>query len=433
MKTKYKLIFYLIFSASIVSAQTMNLSFSTYFYTWERTDSIAANSETSYLKGYQNLSLEVAKEKWSLNTSLLTQEDISNQTTPKGFNYSFYNLYVKGSNLWNVLDMKIGRQYVYAGVGNGMVDGLYLKYKAGMNKQYQLSVFGGALTPGNYDFQSYSDVNNNFIFGSAFNYYGDQGLTASLSYYLQRKQYAPYTALRINSSFITTQEEIVTDSRFQQLVGMNFSYTGKQKYTIFGKAYFDIYQSKFYQTELNFSYPYKNFRVSADYTYREAQLTYNTTFWTMAQYWPLSHYQEIEGSVDYTLKNGINLFATLSDVIYIDDNGLKYQAGFKKADYGLYYVGYSGYSGESNGAVGYVYHNFIPSLLSANLTLNYSNYSIGEYSDGKTNQFSGIIGVTYRPLPTLAIDAQGQFITNEIYSIDSRFLIGVNYRLFSKF
>jgi hypothetical protein len=432
MKTKYKLVLLLILISAIAEAQTINLSMSAYFYSWERTDSVAANSETSYLKGYQNLSLEVAKDKWSLNTSLLTQEDMV-ASTGDGFDYSFYNLYVKGSNLWKVLDMKIGRQYVYAGVGNGMVDGLYLKYKGGMNKQYQLSVFGGALTPGNYDFQSYSDFNNNFIFGSAFNYYGDQGLTASLSYFLQRKQYAPYTAPRINTSYITIDEEIVTDSKYKQLIGLNFSYTGKQKYTLFGKAYYDLYIDKFYQTELNFSYPYKNFRISADYTYRTAQLTYNTTFWTMAQYWPLSHYQEIEGSVDYYLKNGINLFATISDVIYIDDNGLKYQAGFKKADYGLYYVGYSGYSGVSNGFTGYVYHNFIPSALSANLTLNYSNYYIGNYSVTHENQFSCLLGLTYRPITTLSIDAQGQFITNEIYSIDSRFLVGLNYRLFSKF
>lgn len=432
MKTIYKLILILFLISAIAEAQTINFRLSTYFYSWERADSISGDIETSHLKGYQNMLLDITDKKWSLNTSLLTQEDIVNESGD-GFDYSFYNLYIKGSNLWNALDVKIGRQYVFAGVGNGSVDGLSLRYKAGMKKQYQLSVFGGALTPGNYDFQSYSDLNNNFIFGSTFYYYGDQGLTSSVSYYLKRKKYDPYYAPRIDSNFVTTQELIVTDSRDQQLVGFNINYTGKQKYNIFGKAYYDIYLSKFYQAEFNISYPIKNFTISADYTYRGAQLTYNTTFWTMAQFWPLSHYQQVEGSIDYALKNGINLFASISDVIYIDDNALKYEAGFKNPWYGLYYVGYSGYTGESNGAVGYVYHELVRSKLSGNLTLNYSNYKLGEYATQSEDQFSGMLGITYRPSPQFSIDAQGQFLTNMIYKTDTRFLIGATYRLFSKF
>ena len=434
MKTNYKLVLFLLFISAIANAQTMNLRLSTYFYSWERADSTNPDFETSHLKGYQNMLLGVTdkSKKWSFNTSLLAQEDIVNESGD-GFDYSFYNLYIKGSNLWNALDVIIGRQYVFAGVGNGSVDGLNLRYKAGMKKQYQLSVFGGALTPGNYDFQSYSDFGNNFIFGSTFNYYGDQGLTASLSYYLKRKKYDPYYAPRIDSSFLTTQELIVTDSRDQQLTGFNISYTGKQNYTLFGKAYYDIYLKKFYQAEFNFSYPIKNFRISADYMYRGAQLTYNTTFWTMAQFWPLSHYQRVEGSMDYTLKNGINLFASLADILYIDDNSLEYQLGFKNSWYGLYYIGYSGYAGESNGAVGYIYKELVRSKLSGNLTLNYSNYSLGNYSSARQDQFSGMLGLTYRPSPQFSIDAQGQLLTNMIYKTDTRFMLGATYRLFSKF
>ena len=344
MKTKYILILVLSFVSAIANSQTLNFKLSTYFYSWERADSTNPDFETSHLKGYQNLLMNLSQDKWSLNTSLLTQEDIVNKSGD-GFDYSFYNLYIKGSNLWNALDVGIGRQYIFAGVGNTSVDGLSLKYKAGMNKQYQISVYGGALTPGNYDFQSYPSFDNNFIFGSKFSYYGDQGFTGTLSYFLKRQKYDPYYAPRIDTMYNTTNELIVTDSKSQQLIGLNLNYEGKQKYTLYGKAYYDIYLDKFYQAEFNVSYPIKNFRISADYSYRGAQLTYNTTFWTMAQFWPLSHYQELEATVDYTLSNGIDLFGTFSNVFYIDDNSFKYQAGFKSPGYGLYYVGYSGYSG----------------------------------------------------------------------------------------
>ncbi|MEZ4824045.1 MAG: hypothetical protein R2942_17215 [Ignavibacteria bacterium] len=77
---------------------------------------VATGYETNHMKGYQNLLLGVTQDKWSLNTSLLTQEDIVNKSGD-GFDYSFYNLYIKGSNLWNALDVGIGRQYIFAGVG----------------------------------------------------------------------------------------------------------------------------------------------------------------------------------------------------------------------------------------------------------------------------------------------------------------------------
>ena len=433
MKTKYILILALFFMAAITNAQTMNFNVSTYFYSWERTDSTVAGYETTHLKGYQNLLMNLSQDKWSLNTSLLTQEDIANKSGD-GFDYSFYNIYIKGTNLWNALDVGIGRQYIFAGVGNTSVDGLSLKYKAGMNKQYQLSVYGGALTPGNYDFQSYPSFNNNFIFGSKFSYYGSQGFTGSLSYFLKRQKYDPYYAPRIDTMYNTSNELIVTDSKSQQLIGLNLNYTGKQKYTLYGKAFYDIYLNKFYQAEFNISYPVKNWRFSADYAYRGAQLTYNTTFWTMAQFWPLSHYQQLEAGIDYTLKNGMNLFATFSNVFYIDDNSFKYQAGFKSPAYGIYYIGYSGYSGESNGAVGYFYQQLVPDKLSGNVTLNYSNYNLGDYSSSPNeNQFSAMLGLAYRPNRQFTIDAQGQLMTNRIYSVDTRFLLGVTYRLFTKF
>ena len=52
----------------------------------------------------------------------------------RGFAYRFYNLYVKGSNLFGVLDVKLGRQNIFAGTGKGTLDGLNLKVKAGKTK-----------------------------------------------------------------------------------------------------------------------------------------------------------------------------------------------------------------------------------------------------------------------------------------------------------
>ncbi|MBK8553492.1 MAG: hypothetical protein IPL53_21470 [Ignavibacteria bacterium] len=85
----------------------MNLRLNTYFYSWERADSTNPDFETSHLKGYQNLLIGVndKSKKWSFNTSLLTQEDIVNKSG-MDLIILFYNLYIKGTNLWNALDVQ---------------------------------------------------------------------------------------------------------------------------------------------------------------------------------------------------------------------------------------------------------------------------------------------------------------------------------------
>jgi hypothetical protein len=92
-----------------------------------------------------------------------------------------------------------------------------------------------------------------------------------------------------------------------------------------------------------------------------------------------------------------------------------------------------GYSGESDGVSGYAQREIIKGMLSGSASLSYSRYKLGDYEVDKVNSFSGILGVTYRPVPQFSVDAQGQFLINRIYKTDSRFLIGFSYWLFKRF
>ncbi len=196
------------------------------------------------------------------------------------------------------------------------------------------------------------------------------------------------------------------------------------------KLIYDINNNVFYKGEINANISLRNnLRLTAFYEYREPQISYNTIFWTFSH----KQYQEVGGGLDYTLKNGINLYGKVSDVIYTDDNSLKIQAGFSHPSYGLSYTKYTGYAGESDGAYGYLYRELVRSKLSANLGISYSSYNIGDYSSEKENAFSGSLGFTFRPAPRFSVDLQGQFITNKIYKYDTRFLLGLNFWLFKKY
>jgi hypothetical protein len=419
-------------SASFIRSQTINARFSTYFYTWQRLDSVTTSGSetyTNHLKGYQNLLFDVSSKKWSFNTFLQTDEDVVNKIG-RGFSYRFYNLYVKGTNLFGIMDLKLGRSFVAAGVYKGNTDGLYMKLKLGKNKEYQLIGYGGELTPLSYEIDKYPNIKDNYTIGGQFQYYGVKDLMLGLSYSNKHRKPETYYALRADSLFNTREVLVETDSPADQLAGLDFNYVYKQKHNLYGKAYFDINRIKFYRGEFNTSIQANNnIRISAGYIYKEPQISYNTIFWVFTH----KQNQEIEGGIDYMFNNGINLYGRVGNVFYDGDNSFKLQLGVSSSFYGVSFVKYTGYAGESDGFNGYISHELIKSKLILSSNLNYSRYKIGTYSSDRLNAFAGSFGFTFRPEPRISVDAQGQFITNEIYKFDTRFLVGFNYWLFSKF
>ena len=433
MKTYYALkpliILMLLTCTFSVNAQSLNLRLSAQVYGWQRADSIGSTNKTSHLRSYENILMEVRQDKWTFNTLIQTDADLMNQIG-KGFDYRFYNLYIKGANLFDVLDMKIGRQYLFSGVESGAMDGLYLKLKAGANKEYQFTAFGGSITEQDYEFTGYAPFSENSIYGGNFSYYGLRDFFAGVSYVNKHNKPEPYSAIRYDTLFNPYETTISLDSPTDQLIGLDMNYTYLKKHFFFGKFYYDFNNRKIYRGEFNATVTASdNFNVTGFYTYNQPQIRYNSIFSTFDQ----SEFQEAGGGVNYSFSNGINAYAKVSDVIYINDNSVKVQAGINNPSYGLAYVYYGGYSGESNGVNGYYYRQLIEKILSMNLSLNFSSYKLGEYSTEFQSAFSGSLGLTYRPNLQFSIDLQGQLITNEIYKTDSRFIVGINYWLFTKF
>lgn len=425
MKILYSLLLLLFVFSQSSSAQGLNLRLNHYFYTWERADSIGG-SGTSHIRGYQNLSLDVNGRQWSFNTWMQTGEDFTNKIG-KGFEYTLYSAFVKGSNLFGFMDMKLGRQFVYAGVGKGPIDGALLKFKMGKKKEVQFTAYGGFNTPYDYDFENYGSMNNDFLAGANLGYYGLNGLVANLSFMEQRRKPYNYSAFRLDSAFNTTEIMVNRDSKLFTLGGFDFNYAYKHIFGTYGKLYYDFNRSLLYKAEVNASYATGPVKFSAGYIYREPLISYNSIFWTFES----KENQEIEGAVNYSLKNGINLFGKIADVIFTDDNSLRYQVGFNGPNYGASYIGYSGNAGNSNGFNAYGTYQFTPEVLSGTASVAYSSYYIGSIEKDKESAVSGTLGLNYRPSRQVSIDAQGQIITNKNYDYDTRLLLGINYWLFT--
>lgn len=420
--------------SSFLQSQTINARLSTYFYSWQRYDSLTLNGEnpsTKHIRGYQNLLLELSSGKWSFNALTQTEEDIVNKTS-NGFNYRIYNFFLKGNNLFNVLDFKFGRQWISAGAGKGSIDGISLKLKLGKNKEYQFVAYGGALTPMNYRAEEYPELKNHYSIGGQFLYYGIKNLTLGLSYNNKHRKSKPYFTIRADSVFNTKEYYVDIDSPADQIAGIDADYTdSKNQHNFYLKAYYDISRNKFLRGEINARFNLtQKLKLSAGFSYREPMLSYNSIFWVFNY----SKNQEIEGGVDYLIWKNINIFAKVSNVFYKNSNSLKFQGGFNHPSFGASFVKYTGYSGESDGIVGYFYRDIYRSKLSVNVNLNYSRYKISEFTEnGRITSLSGLLGFTFRPFRTISLDIQGQFIRNRIYKTDFRFLFGASYWLFNKF
>lgn len=417
-------------------SQTLNLRFNNAFYTWKQLDEVpAVNTEATYtthLKGYQNLSFDLNFGKWTLSSFVQTDEDVINKIE-RGFSYRFYDVTLKGSNLFNVLDLKLGRQYVSAGSGRGTIDGANFKLKFGDRKQYHIIGYGGYLTPLAYDFEGYKKLEDNFLTGGQFLFYGVKDLSVGLSYAMKRRGMDPYYAIRADELFNQKEVLIETESKAQQIGGVDVSYRILKKHNLYGRAYYDFNQKKLYKGEFNGSFVLNDqIKLSVGYFYKEPQFSFNTIFWVFNH----RKYQEVESGLDYTTKlfgTDINVYGRFGGVIYEDDNSLKFQLGISNPWYGLGIVKYTGYSGESEGVFGYFNHDLYKSKFILTSSLNYSRYNLGDYNIDKVDVFGGTLGLTYRPVSHFSIDAQGQVMTNEIYKFDTRFLLGFNLWLFNKF
>jgi len=440
MKPKILILAMMLLLTGSLLSQSVNFRFNNYFYGWQRIDSLSneSSAKTLHLRGYQNYLLEIKGAQWSFNTLAQTEEDVIHKQG-RGFAYRFYNAYIKGSNLFGMLDVKLGRQNIFAGTGRGTLDGLNLKVKAEKNKEYQFTVYGGALAPYNYEFDKYPEIKNNYHFGGMFSYYGVKDLMASVSYSNKKRTPESYTTFRADSVFNLTERTITFDAPSEQLVGVDVNYTYMLKHNFYAKAYFDITQKKLYRAEANVRVKLNNeLRGFVEYIYREPHFNYNSIFWVFSY----NKNQEISGGLDYTLKNGINIYARGGVVLYEKNstastfdtktNSIKIQAGFTHPNYGLNFTRYMGYSGESDGVSAYAQKDIWKDKLSGSLSVNYSNYKLGDYDVDKVNAFSGQLGFTYRPMPQFSVDVQGQFLINRIYKSDARALVGFSYWLFKK-
>ena len=110
-----------------ISAQTISGRLSTSVYSWQQRN--IEDESAQHMRAYQLAQFSVANlglQGLSFHTYLNVSHDLGEEAVndPRMW---LYNCYLNYKTLNNALDIGIGRQRIYAGVGYGTIDGLRLK------------------------------------------------------------------------------------------------------------------------------------------------------------------------------------------------------------------------------------------------------------------------------------------------------------------
>lgn len=406
-------------SASAVVAQRINGRLITSMYAWQRDDAIGA--QTTYVLGYQTFQFDIYQNAISLHAYLQGFNDFGSLISG-GPELRMYNLYLKASNLGNVLDLSLGRQAVYAGVGSGTIDGLLSRIQVAEGKAVLVG-YAGAVPPPYQKFAVVENVDKNFMVGGQFIVSPFEGSRLGVSYMNRRIGQPSYFAIRRDSVNNALSTFISPEPYSDQFVGVDASYRGSARFSLYGRYDYDLNYDWISRGQVFGRVSITDrIALTGEYIYRSPRLPFHSFF----SLFPRNSVTEVEGGVEYNLTALWRAFGRLAYVKYISDNNRRYTAGLA-GEYGsVSYSGNVGYAGKLNSVSAQFYYPLLNRAVVPTLGLSYAEYRLS-WSNDIAHTRAAVLSSTVRPWPTFSFDLEFQWLNNRIVQSDVRFLVRMNY------
>jgi hypothetical protein len=399
-------------------SQNINGRFSSSLYMFERFDTTDVSD--NYVRSYQMLNLNINEGDFSLRTSMNLESDLSAdiKDDPR---VRVYNLYLEGRNLLDMFTVKLGRQPLITNVAGGLFDGANVDFKF---SNYKLTGFYGGNVP---DYQKLKLIDNwgdNYVLGGKFTAFPLEDLQLTLGYIKKNYKRQDYWAIRLDEDLNPINTLIRNNSNQYQYLSAEASYIKSKLFDLDAKVEFDVNLEEFSKLELNASY-YKIEDLSLDvyYNYREPRVKYNSIF----SVFDYGNTQEIELGGSYKLSSLFTVSGRFGNVIYRDnENSGRITVGMYSNYGSITYRKNLGDAGELDALSVYSAYTLFDGVLTPSVGLSFTGYKLSDDSE-KNNLTSLLAGLNFRPWRELSLDLQGQYMDNQIYKNDFRFLIKANY------
>ncbi|MFA6455939.1 MAG: hypothetical protein WCW40_03880 [Bacteroidota bacterium] len=400
------------------SAQLMTGRLTTSVYGFEGRDS--AQAKMMLLRAYENIYMNAATETYTFNMNAMVSNDFGSsiETDPELRVNSFL---LKMKNIGGIADVTAGRQFVFAGVGSGLIDGISGTARF-LDRTLAVTGYGGSNVIQSRDIRK-NYIGSNGLFGGQVTYAATEDAVVGISYMNKRWQRKPYTALRLDSLF--NPYSIVVNSRpnEEELASLDLEYQHETQFTIQAKTDFDFHSEEISKLQ-TFArvgvLPELN--VTAEYIYRQPRVAYNSIF----SVFNMNSTKEIEGGVEYRPLSKTFFYARFANVAYVDENSQRLVIGGTYDLFSATYTQNFGYAGELNGISVQAVYPMMEQKLTPMCALGFATYKYSK-NDPSSDVVNGTVGVNYRPDRLLSTDLQVQWMSNPQYKSDMRIFLKLNY------
>ncbi|MDH4223882.1 MAG: hypothetical protein OEV55_10140, partial [candidate division Zixibacteria bacterium] len=351
-------IFFTLFLSLILFRYTQAVelvsSISSYFNTYQTQD-LYSGEKTSYLRAYQSFRFDlnrIGTEDLSFHTYFRSTTEFihKNSTDPST---RIYNAYLDWKNIKKIMDLRLGRQFLYVGAGKGTMDGLRFDFRPA--RRLQLTGYAGFQLPQE-RWTSIDSWGKSHIFG------GEVSTT-----YLRNT--------RLALSYVRKTRD---KSEERHLIGFNVSHLYR-KFDFYSQLYYDLVYKKVQNLTLRGagSRLWGRLYSSLEYQFRRPSIYSNSIFSVFQQ----ETYSLFRFSVAYQLRKSLRLFAEYALTLYESDNASRARFGF---EYGFISLGIRirrGYAGEDNGVYGGISYSLRRNLVFS-ASADYGEYKLDEEQEG---------------------------------------------------
>lgn len=399
-----------------LQAQLVTGRFTTSLYTWEKFD--AENSSATYLRGFQNVQLTIAQGDVSFNTYM---QGAIMSDGGAGL-VRAYNMYLRWANIAQALDLTLGRQAIFGGVGYGTIDGMGAKLRLFKNR-LTVAGYGGATPEGDYRGVSKS-VKDNMSFGGQITTTAIPNTQLGLSYMNRRAQRDPYWTTRMrDTSFTPVPYQVTFEPESEELIGGDAYYTMTGVFSAYGRYDHDLANNRVSRAQVGVRASITpRLGVTLESITRTPRISYNSIFTAFVP----NSTQEVEAGVEYEFLSWLRAYGRVANVQVTDESGTRWTFGVNSGYGSVSYSGSSGYVGQLQSVSMYGNYPLLENRVIPQAGIVFSSYRFSEQDDRAT-ALAVVLGGTWRPIRSFSLDVQGQWLTNEIYSRDLRGMLKLNY------
>jgi len=404
---------------AVAPAQFVSGRLSTAFYAWEQFDTVGTSQQ--FLRAYQAAQLSITQGDVSLTTFLHGTTNLAGTFGESG-RVRFYNLYLSWTNIGKAVDLHLGRQAVFAGVGIGTMDGLLARARL-FDKKVTVTGYGGSSVGPEFT-GIRKNWHDNYFFGGQVVTTALRGTRVGLSYMKRFEERDPYWALRArDTSFAPVPLSIISDEPAEELGSADARYDYGDRFTVYGRYDYDFLNVRTSRAQGGARVQLTpQLSVNADYIHRVPRVLYNSIFSAFVA----NAVNEVEGGVEYGFTPMMRLFGRMAFVSYTDENSHRWTLGFNTGYGAVTYSGSDGYAGElTSFSVQGSYPLFGRTVIPT-LGISYASYRLSK-EDSRDDALCLLVGAMVRPTAALSCDVQGQWLTNTLMQRDLRLQLRLNY------